>query len=72
MQEIGLPDYEAHKNIHDNLKQKVMSFKNHILLGTVDKRKFIAFLQNWLVSHIQGVDKRYGEYQKQSFMRNVS
>ncbi len=63
MQTHGYPDFEAHKKLHDELKTQLgdldAEVKKQPLVGTL---KLSTFLYNWLTSHIQKTDKKYGEY----------
>lgn len=64
MQTIEYPLYSSHKKIHDKLIAQVNSYGEEIDRGTLDDRKLIAFLRNWLISHIMGVDMQYAEHYK--------
>lgn len=64
MQRVQYPDFEAHSKIHENMLAKFGSFQEQVFDGTLDKKKFVAFLKNWLVSHILGVDMQYAEHSK--------
>ncbi|WP_372652217.1 bacteriohemerythrin [Halobacteriovorax sp.] len=64
MRSFEYEEYDAHKKIHDNLLSLLRSHEADIKNGTVNKQKLVAFLKNWLVSHIMGVDTKYaGVYQ---------
>ena len=57
------PDTEIHKRQHNEFVKKVTKFKqdfdqNRILLS-IDIMKF---LQEWLINHIKGSDKKYGPF----------
>ncbi|WP_417335570.1 bacteriohemerythrin [Halobacteriovorax marinus] len=63
MRSFSYSEYDAHKKIHDNLLGILRSHEVDIKNGSVDKQKLVAFLKNWLISHIMGVDTKYaGEY----------
>jgi methyl-accepting chemotaxis protein len=64
MQSIQYPDFEAHQKIHENMLAKFGSFEEEVFAGTLNKKKFVAFLKNWLVSHILGVDMQYADYSR--------
>jgi len=59
------PEYEQHKQIHEDFKvvvgEKVQEFKNdgssEELSNTVNK-----IIVRWLINHIQGEDKKIGDY----------
>lgn len=62
MESVGYPDLEAHKKIHKNMVSKFLEYQDQFHSNSLDKKKFIAFLKNWLISHILGVDKQYAEH----------
>ncbi len=65
MRSFNYEEYDAHKKIHDNLLSLLRSHEADIKNGTVNKQKLVAFLKNWLISHIMGVDTKYaGVYQE--------
>jgi hemerythrin-like metal-binding protein len=56
----GYPDLAAHKAQHDALKTKVLQFqadfeREHVAMTT----QLFQFLNDWLVVHIQGTDRKY-------------
>ncbi len=61
MKSFNYSSFEAHKKIHIALLAKVQSFENELKNGTIDKTRVVAFLKNWLVSHILGVDTQYAK-----------
>ncbi len=60
MGQHGYPDLAAHKAAHDALTKKVLQFQANFESGnaimTVD---LFEFLNDWLVTHIQGTDRKY-------------
>jgi methyl-accepting chemotaxis protein len=62
MAEIKYPEFEAHKKIHDNLITLLRSYGEELVAGNVDKEKVVAFLKNWLITHIMGVDMKYADH----------
>lgn len=60
---FGYPETENHKLEHYNFLKKVSDFKKGYDAGeiglTID---IITFLQDWLVKHIKGSDKKYGPF----------
>ncbi|EQC46164.1 hemerythrin-like metal-binding domain protein [Bacteriovorax sp. Seq25_V] len=64
MRSINYPDYAAHKKIHENMLAKFGEYEGQLKSNTLDKKKFVAFLKNWLVSHILGVDTQYAKHSK--------
>ena len=61
MQSINYSSFSAHQKIHRTLIDKVLVYERELEAGTLDKKRLIAFLKNWLVSHILGVDTQYAE-----------
>lgn len=63
MQSKGYPDYAKHKAIHDSLVKEVMDLQAHHKAGkSLMTIKVMKLLKEWLVSHIQGEDKKYGPF----------
>lgn len=66
MKNIGYPDLDAHQVIHKNLVKKVLRFKSDFDKNDSQfSEQFLNFLKMWLISHIEGIDKRYGAHAKQ-------
>ena len=62
MQSIGFPDLNSHKLIHQNLLEKVGTFKSQLeSSGSLDD-EFFKFLKFWLSSHICGIDMKYSKF----------
>jgi len=63
MQEHGFPDYADHRNAHINMTIKVAELQRiKDKYRESDISDLIAFLTQWLMGHIMGVDKKYGVY----------
>lgn len=62
MQSIGYAQYHSHKKIHEKLLGQVQNYGKQIETGSLDDKKLISFLRNWLISHIMGVDMQYAEH----------
>lgn len=62
MQSIGYGQYSSHKKIHEKLLEQVGNYGKMIQNGTLDDKKLISFLRNWLMSHIMGVDMQYAHF----------
>lgn len=62
MESIQYPDLMAHKEIHKNLLSKVGEYQIAISSGDFDSTALIAFLNDWLVKHIMGVDMKYAKH----------
>lgn len=60
LESISYAGLESHKNIHAEL---LSTFAEHVAefkrTGAVE-RKFFSFLKLWLMSHIKGIDMKYG------------
>ena len=67
MATCGYPGFEAHKAKHDELKQTLADLvrdyeeegATHVLANATD-----TFLGNWLLQHIENVDKEFGAFVK--------
>ncbi|MCX7977773.1 MAG: bacteriohemerythrin, partial [Bdellovibrionaceae bacterium] len=64
MRSVHYPQLESHQKIHKNLLERVGQFGKDIEQGTLDERKLVSFLRNWLISHIMGVDRQYAQHAK--------
>ncbi len=63
MKRTNYPDYPAHKREHEKLVEQALGLKSTFEAGeTLHTQSVIEFLQNWLVNHIKGVDKKYGPH----------
>jgi hemerythrin len=65
MQANGYPDLAKHKTIHADLVKQVLDLQKKFQTGEaggVLTMKVLSFLKDWLVTHIQGEDKKYGVY----------
>ncbi len=63
MQSINYPGYTSHKAIHTTLLDRLAKEADTIMNNSgVVSDDFFTFLKFWLTSHIQGIDKKYGEY----------
>lgn len=60
MKEAGYWDFEAHKALHDAMRQRTVGLRTHLTLVTA--RDILVFLKDWWVDHIQGEDKKYAVY----------
>jgi methyl-accepting chemotaxis protein/hemerythrin len=57
------PDEAAHKELHRKLIEQVVALQGKFRTGeTILTQDVITFLQDWLVNHIKGADKRYGPH----------
>jgi hemerythrin len=57
-------DAAAHKKEHDTLTRQVLDVQQKYKAGATGllSIEVMNFLKNWLVNHIQGVDKKYGPH----------
>lgn len=63
MQANGYPEYTKHKALHENLVKQVLDLqKKSQAGGGVLTISVMNFLKDWLINHIQGEDKKYGQY----------
>jgi hemerythrin-like metal-binding protein len=63
MQKHKYPGYVDHKAKHVALTNKVLEYVHRMQEGRGTAAvEFMEFLKNWLVSHTQGVDRKYGPY----------
>jgi len=59
----GYPDYDAHKNEHNQLVAQVSDIKKGMDAGKMPlTQNVMNFLRDWLIKHIQGDDKKYGPF----------
>lgn len=64
MESIGYKEIENHKRIH---KKILELFQEHLANFNENRElslDFFDFLKNWLTTHIQGVDAKYGRVAK--------
>jgi hemerythrin-like metal-binding protein len=60
MQESGYEGYGDQKRAHEALVAQVVDIQGKYRAGTALGQEVMTFLKNWLLNHIQGMDKRYG------------
>ena len=57
------PDTKAHMQKHKKLVSQVMEFYENFQSGdAVVDNELLAFLKDWLVTHIMGTDKEYTSF----------
>lgn len=71
MQRLGYADYGSHKAQHDAMTSKVYDIQRQVAAGSnaALSKEAVEFLNNWLVSHIQGTDKNYMPFFKSHGVR---
>ncbi len=63
MRVFDFPGYAEHKAEHDAFTNKVIDFQRQYNRGsTMLTFDVMDFLNHWLVTHIQGTDKKYGPF----------
>ncbi|WP_136809107.1 bacteriohemerythrin [Desulfosediminicola flagellatus] len=64
MENAGFPELEQHKKEHVRLARQAKDFQEiqHGEMSYAQVREFYHFLREWLVDHIVGCDKKYGEF----------
>jgi hemerythrin-like metal-binding protein len=63
MAAAGYPGLEAHKALHRELTGKVEEYiQRHERGERMGNAKFLAFLRDWLIDHIQTADRNYGPW----------
>jgi len=60
MQDAGFAGFEDQKRAHEALISQVKEIQIKYHAGTALGQEVMTFLKNWLVNHIQGMDKQYG------------
>ena len=60
MKESGYVGFDEQKRAHEALISQVVEIQGKYRAGTALGQEVMSFLKNWLVNHIQGLDKRYG------------
>ena len=59
----GYPKLNDHKKEHKDFIQKISDFEDGFKNGKLMlSMEIISFLKDWLIKHIQGSDKEYGDY----------
>lgn len=62
MESINYPELDKHKDIHDELIQKVLSYQDAVKDGSLNRIAISDFLKDWLAYHIVGQDKKYAKH----------
>lgn len=64
MRAAGYPDVDTHAHTHWVLKTQVTHIRERFVAspGSIHDREVLAFLRNWLTSHIMGRDKLYAPF----------
>ena len=70
LKSIRYPDLAAHEAIHREMTDKVMEFQAKYDAG--DRAitiQIISFVREWLVNHIQTVDRKYAQYHESTRLK---
>lgn len=65
MERCGYPDLEDHKTAHGELVDTLKDLENEFEMEGAHNKLADAlntFLNNWLITHIKGVDVKFGAY----------
>jgi len=64
MRQANYPELDAHKAVHDAFVRELQSVKASFDKdpNSVTAEKIMGIMQDWLVNHIAGSDKRYMPY----------
>jgi hemerythrin len=63
MQTHAYPDLARHKSEHEKLVKQVLDLQKKFQAGGgVLTMTVMSFLKEWLITHIQGEDKKYGVF----------
>lgn len=66
MESVDFPGIGTHKAIHKSLLEKLEAYGAEFAAGDGTLTdEFFGFLKQWLVAHIQGIDRKYGNHAKQ-------
>jgi hemerythrin-like metal-binding protein len=60
MRDSGYAGFDEQKRAHEALVGQVVEIQQKYRSGTALGQEVMTFLKNWLVNHIQGLDKKYG------------
>ena len=66
MQDIGYPELEQHKKVHEIFRKEIHSLAPFVEQGDPQAfRQALSIVLGWLYSHIAKMDKKYGIYAKE-------
>jgi hemerythrin-like metal-binding protein len=60
MQDAGYSGFDEQKRSHVALVSQIVEIQQKYRSGTALGQEVMTFLKDWLVNHIQGLDKKYG------------
>jgi len=63
MEKFSYPDYEVHKQEHNDFVKKTLEFQQNFNDGKMGLSiEVMFFLKEWLLNHIKGSDQQYGPF----------
>lgn len=62
MVQYKYPEYKEHKTVHDNFVKTVIELRKQHDQQLLQAGKLLKTLQDWLVHHINNIDKRYSTF----------
>jgi len=62
MKKYNFEDFEDHKNIHQELLQKILVIKGELKKGSLDRSFIAVILKEWLLKHIFEEDTKYSKF----------
>ena len=67
MHASGYPDVEQHMQQHEQFNARVIDFLMNVVQSKQDvSEEVLDYLSSWLVAHIQGTDRKFGAFLKDS------
>ena len=69
MRECGYPNFDAHKAIHEQMRQRVAELRRNV--GLVKGRDLLYFLKDWFTNHVQAEDKENDQGSSGAFSRGA-
>jgi len=70
MIKFNFPEYQFHKNEHLNFTNKAIATFNKVIKGDCHvANEILEFLKQWLVNHIQSIDKKYTDCFKENGLK---
>jgi hemerythrin len=66
MEEIGYPELEQHRKVHELFRKEIYNLAPHVENGDPKAfRQALSLAWGWLYNHIAKTDKKYGIYAKE-------
>lgn len=63
MAEKGFPDLQSHKEAHRALMDQIVNLRSrHRSGGLILSNEVLQFLKEWLMGHMQGMDREFGAF----------